>query len=544
MKDQTLRDIAVEHGTPTYVYDLDLIAKRYHEVADAFHGASVHYAVKANGLGAILRHLRELGAGAEALTLGELERALRAGFEPARIVLGGPGHDATLAARAAAAGVAVVSIDSRGAWEVWRGVEAPDTRFLVRLNPAFDPKTHEHLATAAAHSKFGVPVAEARDIAEEIASQGRLSGFHVHAGSMLTDPAVAELIVGSLEPLYQRFDGLDSVDFGGGFAVPDAPLERFAAPMLEFAARHDLKLIVEPGRYLVAEAGVLLTRVMHTKSGGPVDHVIADAGMADLLRPALYGAQHPIRVVASGNPLEPAPVAPSATGEAAADTAPRPVDVDGPLCENADRLGRGVELGTVSQGALLAVEQAGAYGYAMSSNYASSLRPAQVVVQEGRSRLASRREVPEDLWRLEDAVAAEAPRPGAHANPAVEAGENVSLPGPDTALAAPDVLALVLRALRDPDRGTAVIHRFAGDALLAKVGTLDDLRRTFSNELFEPLTGDHRRDVLDFDQRGTVARATVSTQGATFIFNLARRAAGRHPHCWLITAVARDLPGA
>src|SRR5680860_712903 len=224
MTDQMLRRIAAEHGTPTYVYYLDKITARYREVSAAFPGASVHYAVKANGLGAVLSHLRQLGAGAEALTLGELERALRAGFEPSRIVLGGPGHTDALAQRAVAAGVTLVSLDSRGAWDVWKDVDAPHTRFVVRLNPAFDPRTHEHLATAAAHSKFGVPHYEAVAIAEEIAASERLAGFHVHAGSMIDDPTVAELIVAALEPLYQRFSGLEVVDVGGGYAVPDAPL--------------------------------------------------------------------------------------------------------------------------------------------------------------------------------------------------------------------------------------------------------------------------------------------------------------------------------
>src|SRR5690606_11334659 len=245
MLDEMLRAVAAQHGSPTYVYDLEQITARYREVSTAFPGASVHYAVKANALGALLRHLRSLGAGAEALTLGELERALKAGFDPGDIVLGGPGHTPALALRGVAAGVRLVSLDSRGAWEVWRSLQAPGLRFLVRLNPAFDPRTHEHLATAAAHSKFGVPHEEAAGLAEEIADHGRLAGFHVHAGSMIDDPTVAELVVTALEPLYQRFTGSELVDFGGGFAVPAAPLERFAEPVQAFAARHGVRLLLE-----------------------------------------------------------------------------------------------------------------------------------------------------------------------------------------------------------------------------------------------------------------------------------------------------------
>src|SRR5690606_34524323 len=144
MNDALLAAVAAAHGTPTYVYDLDTVTDRFRRVERAFPGARVHYAVKANALGPLLAHLAALGAHAEALTLGELERALRAGFAPEHVVLGGPGHTPDLARRAAEVGVGLVSLDSVGAWEVWREVAAPATRFLVRLNPGFDPRTHEH----------------------------------------------------------------------------------------------------------------------------------------------------------------------------------------------------------------------------------------------------------------------------------------------------------------------------------------------------------------------------------------------------------------
>ncbi len=384
MTDELLLEVAERFGTPTYVYDLDVVSERYARLSEVLPGAHIHYAVKANALGALLRHVAALGAGAEALTLGELERALRAGFSPGRVILGGPGHTPALARRALAAGVTTVSLDSLGAWKVWRDQDLGETRFLLRINPAFDPGTHEHLATAAAGSKFGVPLAEVENVLEQVAGSGRLLGLHVHAGSMISDPRVADLVIAALRPWYQRFAELRTVDLGGGFAVPGAPVAEFARRMLDFSREFRLELLVEPGRYLVAEAGVLLTRVLHSK-GGAVDHLIADAGMADLLRPALYGAKHPVRLVGGEN----------------AGAALHTYDIDGPLCENADRLGRAVELPEAVPGDLLAVAQAGAYGFAMASNYASSLRPAEVVVVGGEARLARRREDPEDLWRLE-----------------------------------------------------------------------------------------------------------------------------------------------
>ena len=501
MTDELLSSIDAQYGTPTYVYDLATITARHAALASAFRGADIHYAVKANGLGAILRHVAGLGMGAEALTEGELERVLRAGFAPGRIVLGGPGHTAELVARAAQVGVGLVSLDSRGAWELWRGASGP-ARFVVRVNPGFDPRTHQHLATAAAHSKFGMPQAEAVAVAREVAASGRLAGFHVHAGSMLADAAVAEMVVAALEPFYRLFSELDVVDCGGGFAVPDAPLAAFAEPLLAFAERHGVRLIIEPGRYLVAEAGVLLTTVLHTKTGGPVDHVIADAGMADLLRPALYGARHPVRVLRGSDQRLPRRTA-------------VPVDLDGPLCENADRLGSDVALPLLEPGTLVVVEQAGAYGYAMASNYASSLRPAQVVVDGDEVRLAARREEPRDLWRLED---------------------------PDDNPEA--LLARVLEAVAGGPRGLKVLYAAFAESLRATTGSVDDLARAFSNELYAPLHVAGAARVVAIEVRGEVARAEVTgAGGAAYIVALARRPYGPQAGSWVITALARDLPG-
>ena len=357
---------------------------------EAFPRADLYYAVKANPCGAVLRHLTSHNLGAEVITLGELERALRAGFQPEHLLLGGPKQDDALRCQALQAGVKRMSLDSVSQWERWRqvlqGEEAGEVRFLVRLNPALDPHTHEHLATGAATSKFGMTLQEAQEVAEGLGE--RLAGFHVHAGSQIAEMSVYDEIFAVLRPLYERFPDADTLDLGGGFAVPDFPLERFAAKVRGFLEGLEVKLILEPGRYLVAESGVLLTQVLHVKKGAR-HHVIADAGMADLLRPALYGAAHPIRALTVGKE------------EVSEEVKSVKVDVDGPLCENADRLGRAVGLPEVTRGDFLVVEEAGAYGLTMASNYASSLRPAEVVVQNGEARLARRRETVEDLWRLE-----------------------------------------------------------------------------------------------------------------------------------------------
>lgn len=388
LSDALLQRVAEQYGTPTYIYDLEAISRALSRLRRALPGARIHYAVKANPNGAVLRHLATEGVGAEVITLGELERALAVGIPATQILLGGPGQDRALILEAIRCGVRCVSLDSYSQWQLWQAESIREMGFLVRLNPALDPHTHEHLATGAASSKFGLPREEAGQLAEELAVRGQLLGFHVHAGSQIGELAVYDEILAQLAELYQQFPaGL--LDIGGGFAVPGFPLEAFATRLRDFAGRYDLQLVLEPGRYLVAEAGYLLTRVVQVKMG-PVNHVIADAGMADLLRPALYGARHPIRLIGVTEAARPLVL----------------VDIDGPLCENADRLGQARMLPSPQRGDLLLVEQAGAYGFTMASNYASSLRPAEVAVRDGEPILARRRETVADLLRLEDAAGA------------------------------------------------------------------------------------------------------------------------------------------
>ena len=378
--DNLLFDVAERYGTPTYLYDLDVVSQQVETLRAALPDARLLYAVKANPNGAVLRHLAALGLGAEVITLGELERSLRAGVPPDEVLLGGPGQDEELVSRALERGVKLVSLDSVSQWQSWSELDTGGVNFLPRVNPALDPQTHEHLATGAATSKFGMTVAEATDVATELTERNQLGGFHVHAGSQIGSVDVYDEIFAVLRPLYEQFGARD-LDIGGGFAVPGFELAAFAEKVTAFALEFGLELTIEPGRYLVAPAGVLLSKVLHVKYGAR-GHVIADAGMADLLRPALYGAKHPVRVLGKAEQT-------------------MTVDVDGPLCENADRLARDVTLPRAEPGDLLVIGEAGAYGFTMASNYASSLRPAEVVVQGGKPRLVRHRETVDDLLRSE-----------------------------------------------------------------------------------------------------------------------------------------------
>lgn len=380
--DSLLLEAADRFGTPTYVYDLDAISAQLARLKSAVPLADVRYAVKANPSHAVLRHLSAAGIGAEAITLGEVERALRAGFPASKILIGGPGQSVDLRHHAKAAGVALVSLDSHSQVDLWP-TEDTSIRYLVRINPDLEAATHPFFTTGARSSKFGLPVAEAIEVAAHLLSRGSFAGFHVHVGSQIREVEIYLAVLDLLRPLYDEFSSAEFVNIGGGFAVPDFPIEKFGQLISEFAAEFDVVPIVEPGRFLVASSGVLLASVLHVKDG-ETRHVIADAGMADFMRPALYGARHRIRLVGADH-----------SGETEA------YEVDGPLCQNADQLGTGVQLRHPQPGNILAVEEVGAYGFAMASNYVSSLRPAEVVVSGGRLGLARRRETVDDLSRLE-----------------------------------------------------------------------------------------------------------------------------------------------
>ena len=380
MDDALLRTIAERFGTPTYVYDLARLRHQRESLLAAFPGARLLYAVKANPSGAVLRALASLGVGAEVITVGELERAVRAGMAPGDVLVGGPAQDARLVRRASELGVGLVSLDSAGQWRGWQAANAPAPRFLVRVNPGLDPGTHEHLATGAASSKFGLSPAAALALAREVHAAGRLAGFHVHAGSMIRDAGVYDAIREVLEPLYRALPGLELLDLGGGFAVPEPPLDAFGERATALARSLGARLLLEPG-----------PPPRGRRRDAPHPGTPRQAGRAPPARHRgrRHGRPAPARALrrrtpdprGDGGDEGPADGA-AVSGDRGELQADGPVlsDLDGPLCENADRLGRDRRLPGVRPGALLAVELVGAYGFAMASNYASSLRPAEVVV--------------------------------------------------------------------------------------------------------------------------------------------------------------------
>ena len=392
--------IAAAVGTPAYVYDARVIKGAYQELDSALAGVphALHYALKANSTLAVVRLLRELGSGADANSVGEIDVALRAGFDPSQIVFTGVGKTSEELDRAI--GLTVKTINAESPGELQRiatlaRARGTTARVALRVNPDIDARSHPHISTGLRTNKFGVPIESARDLYREAAATPGLLpvGVHVHVGSQITSleplTSAAQRIVALVNDL--RADGiaLDHVDLGGGLGISYdgsrvPSLAEYAAAIVDGVARTGLTLVLEPGRALVGAAGVLLTRVVDVKEypGGP-RFAILDAGMTELLRPALYGAFH--RIVA---------VAPRA-GE------PRPYEVVGPLCESSDIFGRDRLLPPLEPGDLLAVLDTGAYAAAMASTYNRRPLQPEVLADGDTWRVIRRRQTFDDLVALE-----------------------------------------------------------------------------------------------------------------------------------------------
>ncbi|UIO98427.1 diaminopimelate decarboxylase [Halobaculum sp. CBA1158] len=379
-----LRELADDHGTPLYVTDLDRVAENCARLRAAFPDADVKYAVKAHTGRAVLETVRGSGLDAECASAGEVGRALDAGF-------GGGGVDYT------AVNPPARDLDAVVEWweehpDLTITVGARDTLdrladrgfdggVCVRVNPGVGAGHHEKVRTGAA-PKFGVPYDRAAEVIADARDRFEVVGIHAHAGSGIhgeEDLAAHRDLVSRMGDLARAVDDadLEFVDVGGGFGVPyreDDPaldLDAVADATREALGEIDATLAVEPGRYVVADAGVLLTTVNTVKPTPETTVAGVDAGMTDLLRPAMYDAYHAIRNLAAADAAD-------ATGDAAAGREVGPVTVAGPICETGDTFCDGRELPVPARGDLLAVGNAGAYGYEMASTYNSRPRPSEV----------------------------------------------------------------------------------------------------------------------------------------------------------------------
>ncbi|HEY9199920.1 MAG TPA: diaminopimelate decarboxylase [Gammaproteobacteria bacterium] len=398
-EDVPLADIAARFGTPTYVYSRATLERHWRAFDSALAGRPhlICYAVKANSTLAILNLFARLGSGFDIVSVGELERVLKAGGDPAKIVFSGVGKTAAEMRRALDVGIRCFNVESEPELERLNEVAGGlDKRAPVslRVNPDVDAGTHPYISTGLKENKFGIDIAVADEVYARAAALPNLEivGVDCHIGSQLTQvtPFVDALarVLALLDRLAARGIAVRHLDLGGGLGIryrdeqPPEPRD-YLAPILAAIGDRDVEIMLEPGRAIVGNAGVLLTRVEYLKHTGHKDFAIIDAAMNDLLRPALYDAWQAI-----------IPVQPRS------DVPPRRYDLVGPVCETGDFLGKDREL-ALEPGDLLAVRSAGAYGFSMSSNYNSRPRAAEVMVDGDQMQIVRERETLEDLWRGE-----------------------------------------------------------------------------------------------------------------------------------------------
>ena len=392
--------IAREHGTPLYVYSAESIRRAYRALDEAFdgHPHRIHYALKANSSLAIVRLLADIGSAVDANSLGEIELALRAGFQPSDIIFTGVGKTPDEIDRAVALQLKAINAESAGELErIDRAAQARGTRVRValRVNPDINSGTHPHISTGLHVNKFGVPLDQARAIYRRMVSQPGLQpvGIHVHLGSQIVtlDPLqkAASMVVKLAAELRDVGVQIEYVDIGGGLGisydgsrVPDA--SQYAAAVLPILRPSGLAVVLEPGRLLVGAACALVTRIVDIKdSPGGRQFAVIDGSMTELIRPALYGAFHRIEAVVPRDARE------------------LPYDVVGPVCESSDAFGQDRRFPALEVGDLMAILDAGAYGSAMGSNYNRRPFAPEILVDSGRARLARRRQTLDDMLALE-----------------------------------------------------------------------------------------------------------------------------------------------
>jgi diaminopimelate decarboxylase len=389
-----LDDIAQRFGTPCFVYSAASIAAAFGEFSAALKGgnALVCYSVKANSNLAVLALLARLGAGFDIVSGGELARVLAAGGDARKTLFSGVGKSEAEIRFALEKGIGCINLESEGELERVQAIAADLGRrapVAFRVNPDIDPKTHPYVSTGLRENKFGVAHVDAERLYRKASSLENIDvvGIGCHIGSLLQDStpfvAAAERLIALVDRLETAGIGLRHIDVGGGMGIrykdesPEPPA-RFVRDTLKAVGERRHTVIFDPGRSIVGNAGVLLTRVEYVKTR----FLVVDAGMNDLVRPALYGAWHDIKPVKES----------SATGAV--------YDVVGPVCESADFLAKERRLAAAA-GELLAIMSCGAYAMAMSSNYNSRPRAAEVLVSGGEAHLVRRRESVEELFALE-----------------------------------------------------------------------------------------------------------------------------------------------
>jgi diaminopimelate decarboxylase len=399
-----LSAIAEAEGTPAYVYSAAALRQRYRDLDAAFgdYPHAIHYAFKANSTRALVAELRALGANVDAVSIWEVELARAVGFDARQIVFDGVGKsDAELAA-AVSLGLKAINVESQGELSRVHAIAeraGRAARVAIRVNPDIDAKSHPHISTGLKINKFGIPADEARELLGTLRTSStgpglQLVALHVHVGSQITsiEPLrhAAASLAGLAADARRAGIALEYVDAGGGLGIsydggPVPSFREYASALVDELRGTELPIVVEPGRSIVGPAAVLLARVLDLKPRtSSSDFAIIDAGMSELMRPALYGAFHQIEPVTSR------------------DGGLRQYELVGPVCESGDVVGRDRMLSPLAVGDLVAIRDAGAYGSVMASNYNRRPLPAEVLVDNGAWRTIRRRQTFAEMLALEE----------------------------------------------------------------------------------------------------------------------------------------------
>jgi diaminopimelate decarboxylase len=392
--------LAEQYDTPLYLYDFDYITQQYNNLKEAFRAKKslICYAVKANSNLSVIQHLGNLGAGCDCVSIGEVRRALYAGVKNYKIIFSGVGKRDDEIKEALEHDILLINLESEAELERVRmqaealGVKA---RISIRVNPNIDPQTHPYISTGLHENKFGVDIDTAKRMYIKAKNAEYLDpvGIHFHIGSQLTqlEPIKeASAIVADLVRSLKVLDiDIKFFDVGGGLGIryDDETLIEpydYAQAIFSTLSGLDVTIMLEPGRYLSANSGYFLTRVLYEKTNGDKRFVIVDGGMNDLIRPSLYDAYHKIELIAKD-----------------ADAQTYDCDVVGPVCESGDFFAKNIQLPLTEHDDLIVIHSAGAYCSTMASNYNTRGRVAEVALQEGKTRLIRRRETFEDMIALE-----------------------------------------------------------------------------------------------------------------------------------------------
>jgi len=393
------KSLADKYGTPLYVYDFNYLEERYLSLKEAFEGQKsiISYAVKSNSNLSVIKKLASLGAGADCVSIGEVRRALKAGIDKYKIIFSGVGKQDHEIREALESEILFINLESEA--EMKRveliaselGVEA---RISVRVNPNIDAKTHPYISTGLHESKFGVEIDMAKRMYIYAKNSQHLNpiGIHFHIGSQLTQlepiKEACQIVADLTKSLHAINVDIKFFDIGGGIGVQYSDEvtinpQDYADAIKEATKGLDITIMCEPGRYIAANSGYFVTKVLYEKQNPTHRFVIVDGAMNDLIRPSLYQAYHKIEPI-------------DVMGEES------PADVVGPICESGDFLGKGVYLPPMSHNDLLVVHSAGAYGFTMASNYNTRAKSAEVALENGKDRLIRARESFEDQIRLEE----------------------------------------------------------------------------------------------------------------------------------------------